>query len=559
MKKFAKLMALLLAIVTLVCAMAACAPTPQGGSAERTPNAGETGIGATGVGKYGGHMNVRIASLPNGLDPLKQTGTWKYLYTTCVFEPALTRDADNNIVPGVCDFTLSDDMLDLKLWVRDGYTFSNGDPVDIYDVEASWKRALALYANIKKYVAPQVESITVENDGEKDILHVVFNKYHEKSLYYMANYRTWCAIMPKEICEKYSSGYIVDQIEDAIGTGPYKYAYFEDSVKVSLVKRSDYIPVENNHSGMAGIKYGYMDSITFIGGMNDATAGVALLAGDIDLVEVLPKEYTAQAESVGLTSEILASDQSTAIYFNSKGITNMCSMYPSLRKAILAAINYPTFLDVITDGQAVDLQSEQNQFILHERYNTDAWHKQDFYGEAQAEVVQKYLDMAKAEGYKGEPIQIVYNTSRTDIPTMMCDALANFNINYKLTTMESNVYNTFISSYSNNWDFYFGWVTSAYTPATLADSVLINSFDSERRDAILEEMYLLDPTSAEYLALWDELANMMAGDAYFGWMAAQEWWWWHPNTLHSNDDGLVRYVYNSYWDDPENHPTPDAF
>lgn len=560
MKKLNKLFALVLAVLMLVSCLAAC-----GGSkapAERTPKAGETGIGATGVGKYGGHMNLRIAATPNGLDPLKQTGTWKYLYTTCVFEPALTRDAENNIVPGVCDFELSEDLLDLKLWVRDGYTFSDEQygAVDIYDVEASWKRALSLYANIKKYVAPNVASMTVENDGEKDILHVVFSKYHEKNLYYMANYRTWCAVMPKEICEKYAQSYVVDQIEDAIGCGPYKYAYYEDSVKISVVKRDDYIPVEGKNSGFGGTKFGYLDSISFIGGLNDASAAVALLAGDIDMVEVLPKEYMAQAESVGLNSEVLPSDQSTVINFNSKGVTNMCSKYPSLRKAILAAIDYPSFLAVLTDDQAIDLSDEKNQFILHERYNTEAWRKHDFYGPAQADIVAKYIAEAEKEGYKGEPIQLVYSSSRSDIPTMMKKSLEDFDINCKLTTMESTVYNTFISSYSNNWDFYFGWATSAYTPVTLGDSLILNAVPKEEgHEEILEQMSTLDPTSDEYLALWDQLSTLVADKAYLGWMARIEWWWWHPNTLHSNDDGLTRYVYNTYWDDPENHPTPDQF
>ena len=572
MKKLNKLFALVLAVLMLVSSLAACGGGAggNGGSAERTPNAGESGVGATGVGTYGGHANVRIAATPNGMDPLKQTGTWKYLYTTCVYEPALSRDAENNIVPGVCDFELSEDMTDLKLWVRDGYTFAptvddDGNPidygaVDIYDVEASWKRALSLYANIKKYVQPNVESITVENDGEKDILHVVFSKYHEKNLYYLANYRTWCAVMPKEICEKYSGSYIVDQINDAVGTGPYKFAYYEDSVKVSVVKREDYIPVDNSaYTGFAGTKYGYLDSISFIGGMNDATAGIALMAGDIDMVEVLPREYTSQAESVGLSLEVLPSDQSTAIFFNSKGMTNMCSMYPSLRKAILAAIDYPSFLDVLTDGSAIDLSADNNHYILHDRYKTEAWRTKDFYGAAQKEIVDKYLEAAKAEGYKGEPIQIVYSSSRTDIPTMMCDAMANFGINYKLTTMESTQYNTFISSYSNNWDFYFGWVTSAYTPATLGDSVIVTNFDDVRRDEIMELMYTMDPASEEYIALWQELAEIIAENAYFGWMARIDWWWWHPNTLHSNDNGLTRYVFNTYWEDPENHPTPNQF
>ena len=578
MNNLKKLLAVILALVMMASVLSACGGEETTGSEnqgqsgtnnEQSGNngngtttevpVGQTGVGATGVGNYGGHMTMRIAATPNGLDPLKQTGTWKYFYTTCVFDTALTRDAENNIVPGICDFELSEDMLDLKMWVRDGYIFSNGDPVDIYDVEASWNRALNLYSNIKKYVKPNVASMTVENDGEKDILHVVFSKYHEKNLYYMAAYRTWNAIMPKEICEKYSNGYIVDQIEDAIGTGPYKYTDYVDSQTITVSKRYDYVPVDNSaHTGFGGTKYGYLDSITFRGGMNDAAAAVALLAKDIDMVEVIPSEYTAMCEAEGINLEVLRSDQGTAINFNSKGETNLCSMYPSLRKAILAAIDYPSFLAVLTDNSAVELYSDANCFILNDLYATEAWREQDFYGEAQQAVVDKYLEAARAEGYKGEPIQVVYSNSRTDIPTLMCDALENFGINYKLTTMENSTYTAFIGSYSNNWDFYFGWVTSAYTPATLGDSVLINSFTSERRDEIVEEMCSVLPTSDRYLELWNELAHLLADNAYFGYMARIDWWWWHPNTLHSNDEGCTRYVFNTYWDDPQNHPAPSG-
>ena len=46
---------------------------------------------------------------------------------------------------------------------------------------------------------------------------------------------------------------------------------------------------------------------------------------------------------------------------------------------------------------------------------------------------------------------------------------------------------------------------------------------------------------------------MMVDDCAFAYMSMIEWWWWHPETLHSNDEGLSRYVFNTYWDDPENH------
>ena len=251
MKNFTRILSLLLALMLVVGLLAACGgEQPGNNDPVNTPDATENGEQPTGSEQsggdvtaegpqYGGHLNVRITSAPNGLDPLKQTGAFKYLYMACVFENALCRDADNNIAPGVCDFELSEDLLDLKMWVREGKIFSNGDPVDIYDVEASLNRSMTLYSSCKKYVKPFIDTMTVENDGEKDILHIVFKSYSDKCMYYLASYQTWAAVMPKEICQEYATTYIITDLEDAIGTGPYVFTDIEDSVYVKIEKRAD--------------------------------------------------------------------------------------------------------------------------------------------------------------------------------------------------------------------------------------------------------------------------------------------------------------------------------
>lgn len=355
MKKLKKLFALLLAVSMIVGIMGGCGNKSK--ENEKSPgNAGEDS-------RYGGHLNVRIAVQPTGLDPSNQTGVWKYLFTTCVYDPILTRDADNNIKPSVCDFELSEDQLDLKLWVRDGYVFSNGDPVDIYDIEASFNRGLNMYASITNYVKPYVKSAQVEEEDGKQIFHVVFSEYREKCLYYLAAYRTWWAVMPKEICEKYATSYNIDNKEDAIGTGPYVFSDFQASVQVTLTKRADYVPVENDGTGFAATKYGYMDSITFWYNGTDASTGLALLSGEYDMVEVMPAEYKDMAEQQGITRTVLPSDQRVVIFFNTSGTDNLCAKYPSLRKAIMAAIDYEEFLKVVTDD-AMTFEGEHSNLTI---------------------------------------------------------------------------------------------------------------------------------------------------------------------------------------------------
>ena len=555
-----KILALLLSLVMLATLLAGCGgeettETKAPNSQETTPAGNEnqpTEGNQTAEGpQYGGHLNVRMASRPTGIDPLTQTGAWRLLYTTAVYENALTRDADNNICPGVCDFELSEDQLDLKLWVREGYTFSRGyDDVDIYDVEASINRALRRYSLITKYVKPYVQSVTVEGDQ----LHIKFNEYNDKCMYYFAAYQPWMGIMPKEICEKYANSYIINELEDAVGTGPYIFTDFQDAVRVTISKRDDYTPVDNSqYTGLAGTKYGYMDSITFWYNSTDASSALALLAGDYDMSEVIPTAYAGMAAESGITLTTLPSDQRTWIIFNTLGSDNPCAKYPSLRKAVMAAIDYELFLDVVCDGSQI-FEGDNSGIILGTKYNTDAFTSQDYYGPANQAAVDKYLEAAKAEGYKGEPVTVVYHSGRTDIPTLLCDAMEEAGIPHKLQTMESTTYSSFVNDPSNEWDFTFSWNTVAYRPSDLSDAIMVDDYKSDVKDQLLAELSKLDPESEEYMAKWQELAQHTADGCYIGFLAAIDWWWWHPETLHPNDNGMARYVYNTYWEDPANHP-----
>ena len=563
MKHFTRILALLLVMMLAVGMLAACGSSqPANNDPAQTPDASESGeqagneqsgeVSADGP-KYGGHLNVRTTGAPNGLDPLKQTGAFKYLYMSAVFENALTRDADNNIAPCVCDFELSDDLLDLKLWVREGKIFSNGDHVDIYDVEASLNRSLTLYGSMKTYVKPYIESMTVENDGEKDILHIIFKSYSDKCMYYLASFQTWAAIMPKEICEEYVSTYIIADIEDAIGTGPYVFTNIEDSVSVTIAKRADYVPVEGDYTGPATTKYGYLDSMTFWYNTEDATTGMALMNGDYDLAEVLPEEYKDMAIANGFVCDSLPSNQTTTITFNTRSTSSPMAKYPSLRKAVLAALDYEDFLVTVTDGAHV-MEGPDSCFVMNPKYDTDAFRTADYFGASNLELAAQYLEKAYEEGYQGEPVVVVYNTARVDVPTLITHYLGEAGINYKLETMEQITASQFVGDPSNNWDVTFTWTTTTDRPSQLPDSVLYSNYADDYKDELRAKLDTLDPESQEYMDVWQELAQYTADGAFFGFMARIYWFWWHKDTLHINDEGSQRYLFNTYWDDPANHP-----
>lgn len=387
MKTTKRVLTILLAVLMVAGCLAACSP-------QSAIDAAKSG-GATwdGTPQYGGHLTVRTSGLMM-LDPMKNASTWRYLYTTAIYEPFLTRDSQYNVQPCVCDYVLSEDQTDLKMWPREGYTFGGGyGQVDMDDIVASWNRG-TMYSSVKNYVFTNVISAEVEYDEElgHDVFHVQFN-YSERNMYHLASIKTWWPVMPAEICEKYEGEYIDDQIEDAVGTGPYVVADFRSGDYCTIVKRDDYVPVDQGDlTGMAATKYGYMDSITFKQFENDTSACNALLSGHLDMTEVVPAEYADLAAQSNVALTKLVSDQRTWIRFNTMGENNIVAKYPSLRKAITAAIDYETFGMYITDDSLV---MDGDNIMLFDIYDvTEKFKAADYYGAYNQDVVDKYLAMA---------------------------------------------------------------------------------------------------------------------------------------------------------------------
>ena len=175
MKTLKRATFLMLAVVMLLGTLAACGgksmmDVVNQAQEEKLKEQGITIQEYTGEPLYGGHLNARSTARPTGIDPLKQTGAWKYQWTTAVYEPFLTRDPKNNIMPCVCNYVMVDHYdengqlyNELWVWPRQGYTFSKGyGQVEMDDIVASWNRGLAQYANIKKYVKPNVTIAAVE-------------------------------------------------------------------------------------------------------------------------------------------------------------------------------------------------------------------------------------------------------------------------------------------------------------------------------------------------------------------------------------------------------------
>lgn len=535
MKKF---LVILLSLLMLLC-LCACGGGNNGGGGDDDPK--PTGDGGA---QYGGHLNVVTGHTCNQIDYLKALGTWGYNFATCVWENILTRDADYNIAPGVCEYELSDDMLTLKLWVRDGAKFHNGDTVDIYDIEASLKRFLEGYGSALTHVTPYVKSMEVSEDK---YLTITFSEYREKTLYYLANNRTWLSVLPKEIYEKYGTG-TISQVEDAIGTGPYKITNYVGGVRVEVEKFKDYEPCKEGRTGPAGPKMAYLDSITFWYNTEAASVTMGLLSDTYDVSNFVSEDYADMLKENNIVYVSSGLDASGLyILFNAAGTNNIANKYPVLRKAIAAAIDF----EELTSVYGNNMYKYGSKYVVSDKYDLDCFTKADYYGPANVAVAMKYLDEARAQGYDDEPIQLVCKDGNT--MALLAKYFDDAGINYNKVMMESTSFNNFIASNDNNWDFVLNSPLTGYTPATLHDMVIKQYWNSAERDRLLEKLQVTPINDPAYMETWQELGNLIVSECSTISLGSLISGWYHKPELHVEYEGAECYWYNTYWDNPQEH------
>lgn len=531
-----KLLLILLSILMLF-SLVACG----GGSNGEDGNEGGDEVAES---KYGGHLNVVTGHTCNQIDYLVSLGTWGYNYATCVWENILTRDADYNIAPGVCEYELSDDMLTLKLWVRDGAKFHNGDDVDIYDIEASLDRFLKGYGSALTYVTPYVKSYEVSEDK---YLTIKFSEYREKTLYYLANNRTWLSVLPKEIYEKYGTG-TISQVEDAIGTGPYKIVNYVGGVRVEVERFEDYVPCKEGHTGPAAPKMAYLDSITFWYNTEAASVTMGLLSDTYDVSNFVSEDYADMLKENNIVYVANGLDASGLyILFNAAGTNNITNKYPSLRKAIAAAIDF----EELTAVYGSNMYKYGSKYTVSDKYDLDVFKQADYYGPTNLVVANKYLEEARAQGYDDEPVQLVSKDGNT--MALISKYLDDAGINYNKVMMESTSFNNFIASNDNNWDFVLNSPLTGYTPGTLHDMVIKQYWANARRDQLTEDLQNTPLTDPKYMDIWKELAELMVEECPSVSLGSLISGWYHKPELHVDYQGAECYWYNTYWDNPSKH------
>lgn len=554
--KTRKILALLLSMVMLFCVVTACSSKPvqtPEEQPEKTPDVETSDVKTTEEvptelvdGKRGGVLNLAWKdSGSDSLDPYANSGWGTYIWSTNVFETAISRDANGNYVPCVCDFELSEDYLTLKLWVRDGVTFHNGNPVTIDDIVYCLTEYLVdTGSNVEKWFTNYIEDFTV--DGDSVTFH--FSEYNANTLYYISGYATFGAIMPAEILRKCKEAdSLITDLNDIIGTGPYKLNVENTELGrvVSLDRYDGYVPVEDGISGLGGPKKAYMDTINVFFNSEENSIAMSMLSGDYDLCS-LSAEFSGMLEGNNFSRTTDLNKSIAYICFNTTEGRTVAD--PNLRKAIAAAIDYDQLMEVLYGEGFYTL--DNCPMDSSTPYATNVFSETDYYGPADLELAKSYLEQAD---YNGESIIIAAKSSDKGCAVIesMIEAAG---INCEISYMDDSSFNAFYGDTSNDYDLIC--VSSAKcdtVPSSMVTNLRTRFWNDDEAAELFNAIGSATAGSVESMDAWKTMSEKWADDAHIITLGTVQTVMQHNTDLVINSEGSWRYFFNSYWQHPEEH------
>ncbi|MDJ0925980.1 MAG: ABC transporter substrate-binding protein [Acidimicrobiia bacterium] len=315
---------LLLLMLVLALVATACGGDDDE-STETTAAGGEADTETTttqAAAETGGEIVIAIGSEPSTLDPHLRDDGGERAVNDNIYETLLARDSQGQLEPSLA--TSLPTQVDDTTWevtIRDGVSFTNGNPLDAAAVVASFERLTGLgdeseqsgfFGSIASVEAVDDMTVRFTTDGPDPILPA--------KLYWLK------VIDASEVAEGFD--------ENPVGTGPYQFVSWDRGSSVVLERNP-------NYWGDAPA----IDKVTFRFIEESGTRLSGLLSGEFDLITNLSPDdagVAPKAESVvGLEHPIM-------ILSTIDGPT----ADPKVRQAMNYAIDKQALADALYGGAA---------------------------------------------------------------------------------------------------------------------------------------------------------------------------------------------------------------
>lgn len=392
LRRSAALPAALIISALVISGCASSAPEPEGSSAAVEEK----------------DLSIAAVSAPNSLDPAQVVDGQQMFVWSSILDTLLRKDpATGDLIPGAAEaWEYNEDGTQLTLTLREGMTYSSGDPVDAAAVAASMLRAKATPGAVQSRLAA-VTDVVAEDDLTVVISFSAFDPQFADNLAQGPGAIADPATMNEE-----------RTATDPVGSGPFTLDVDKTVPGSSyvLVKRDDYWDAENVPFKTLSVKV-----------LQDPTASFnALQAGELNAATV-QAQVVPQLDTSKYTTTV--NDAVAVAYLNI--LDRAGAKFPALgdervRQAINMAIDRDGVLKGIYSGvgiattQLVSPHGEIYDESLNDKYEYDP---------------EKGKELVEEAGYAGESFQIPSTFLTTSIEPILTQAFDDIGLKLEWVTV----------------------------------------------------------------------------------------------------------------------------
>jgi peptide/nickel transport system substrate-binding protein len=324
MKRFRAFAAgfMILALIAVGCSSGSQTPAP-------TTTDGESP--GTQPSKAGGTLTIASAKDAIKLDPGRTNDIPSMNVIDQIFDTLVALNSKHEIVPMVAEsWTQMPDGKSFTFTIRKDITFHNGDRLTAEDVAFSFQRILDApeAASQKRSRISMIEKITVVDPHT-----VTFDLQYSYAPFIGA---TRMHIVPKKVVEAVGEE---EFAKSPVGSGPFKLSSWRRDDGITLVRNDQY-----------WLKKPNLDRVIFKPVPESTVAAMAVITGEVDIVEALSGQMRSRVQEAGLK---VTQDEGMNYYWI--GFTQYASPYNNqkFRQMVAHAIDLDAAIPAIfQDGTA---------------------------------------------------------------------------------------------------------------------------------------------------------------------------------------------------------------
>ena len=355
---------------------------------------------ATTTGKHGDKLTVAIGIDPDNLDPAAQTTTTAQQIVDMMAETLVSIDKDGNTSPLLAtSWTNSSDGLTYTFTLRSGVKFSDGAEFNAKAVKFSIDRMLSpdTFKSQKGVlgVIGQVDAV--------DDTHVKFTLKKQFAAFVAAMTQTVAAVIsPGSVNVAPNTP---QQIQQPIGTGPYKFSERQAGDHITMVRNPNYW----------GTKPNFDTQVYKI--VPEATSRESLVkAGQADVIMLPPaNDLPALRQDSNLKVLLSASDRTVQMIISTVDPANTNLQKKEVRQALNYAVDKNAIIKNVMFGAATGLDAPMSKSLAG--YCSVGTYNYD---------VNKAKQMLTANGAAGMKVRLFSPTGRYVQDFQVAQAVAGY-------------------------------------------------------------------------------------------------------------------------------------